>query len=291
MSDQVTGRDECAVCGARDQRLKLEKDGVSIRECAECGLAYWRPDDGFDPRSIYDAAYFGGPEAGHGYDDYAGLEESLRRSFARRLERLEQPRAGARLLDVGAAFGFAVAEAERRGYRAVGVEISRDAARRAGGRAQGRISVADAASLPFADGAFDAITLWDVVEHLGDPHAAIREIARLLRPGGQLVLTTGDVESWAARLSGARWHLYTLPEHLFFHSRRSLERLLATHGLRVEACYTDSSFYTLGYLVERLRKTIFGRAAARAPRWPGAGLSVPVNLFDIVTVRAIRSRG
>jgi hypothetical protein len=102
------------------------------------------------------------------------------------------------------------------------------------------------------------------------------------------VLTTGDVGSLAARLSGPRWHLYTIPEHLFFFSRRSLRLLLEAHGFRVEAQRAESSVYTLGYLVERLQKTLLGRTGGQRAAWPGSLLRIPVNLFDIVTVRAVR---
>ena len=77
-------------------------------------------------------------------------------------------------------------------------------------------------------------------------------------------------------------------EHLFFHTRESLRRLLAAHGLAVRVLRADAAWYTLGYLAERLRKTLLRRAAARPARWPGAGLALPVNLFDVVTVEAVR---
>lgn len=291
----------CTVCGG-PEREKLRVRGVGIRQCGVCGLARWCPPAGFAPEAVYDAGYFGdeigseigsdgsGDGGGHGYDDYGALEAGLRRTFARRLARLTPPREGARLLDVGAAFGFAVRAAGEAGWRAVGVEISRAAARRAQAAAPGRVARASALRTPFPDACFDAVTAWDVIEHLPDPHAAAAELARVLRPGGRLVLTTGDVESLAARLSGARWHLYTLPEHLWFFSRGSLERLLGRHGLRVEGMRCEAAHYTLGYLAERLRKTLLGRPGtpARAPRWPGARLAVPVNLLDILTVRAVR---
>jgi len=277
----------CAVCGAGSPRLKHRKAGVEIFRCGGCGLEFWNPEPDFRAEEFYDAAYFDDASAGHGYDDYAELEAVLRLNFARRLARIPRPRPGARLLDIGAAFGFAVSEAQRAGFDASGLEISTAAARRASGAAPGRVLVANALDAPFADASFDVVTLWDVLEHLHDPHAAITEVARLLRPGGRLVLTTGDVGSLAARLSGARWHLYTLPEHLFFFSRRSLRELLGAHGLRVESERAESSLYTLGYLVERLRKTLLGRSAAGAAGWPGAALRVPMNLFDIVTVQAV----
>jgi len=75
--------------------------------------------------------------------------------------------------------------------------------------------------------------------------------------GGRVALTTGDVGS------------------------------LAAHGLRIERIRAEGARYPLGYLFERLRKTLTRRGAAPA-RWPGAGLSIPVNLFDVMTVHAVR---
>jgi SAM-dependent methyltransferase len=301
-------------------RTKFQKDGIEILECRACGLAFWVPDTEFRPEGVYGPDYFGGAGAGadesagagSGYDDYASLEPALRASFAKRLKSALPAKPGARLLDVGAALGFGVSEAASAGFAAFGLEVSRSAARGAATVAPGTIVAANGLHLPFRAASFDAVALWDVLEHLSDPAAALREIARVLVPGGRLLLTTGDVGSLLARFSGARWHLYTLPEHLFFFSRRSLRLLLAAAGFEIERMRAESSVYPLWYLVERLRKTLLGRSGASSANWmgassanwmgatsaswpiatpaswPGAGLRVPLNLFDIVTVHAVK---
>lgn len=281
----------CIVCGGESPRPKYRKQGVDIFECRSCGVAFWTPPHDFRAEDVYDSTYFGDPSASRGYDDYRALEPVLRRNFAHRIERIPRPAFGARLLDLGAAYGFAVSEAKRLGWDATGLEVSAAAATAAGRAAPGRIVVANAMRTPFASDSFDVVTLWDVIEHLSDPHAAVAEVARLLRAGGRLVLTTGDAGSWMARLSGSRWHLYTIPEHLFFYTRRSLCILLEAHGFRIESQRAESSIYTLGYLVERLRKTLWRHPPARPADWPGAGLSVSVNLRDIVTLEAICEGG
>ncbi len=276
----------CVACGADASSEKLRKGDVSILQCGHCGLAFWQTPQGFRPESTYDAAYFSDAAAQHGYDDYASLESSLRRTFAKRVARIPGPAPGGRLLDIGAAFGFCVVEAAAAGWRPVGIEISLAAARRSARQAQGRSLVASALATPFAAQSFDAVTLWDVIEHLPDPNAALAEAARLLRPGATLALTTGDVGSWLARLSGARWHLYTLPEHLFFFSRRSLTLLLERHGFRVRSMRAEGAVYTLGYLAERLRKTLLAGSPRGPVRFPGSRLGVHVNLFDVLRVHA-----
>lgn len=263
---------------------------MAILFCSDCGTGFWQAGRGHDPSALYGPDYFESATQPVGYDDYGSLEHSLRANFSRRLRALgEPPRVGARLLDVGSAYGYAVDEARRAGWRATGLELSPAAAVRAPRLASAPpVVLGDAQRAPFADGSFDAVTLWDVIEHLPDPHAAVGELSRLLRPHGLLALTTGDAGSLLARVCGRRWHLYTIPEHLFFYSRSGLGRLLSAHGLRVEGIRAESSLYPLGYLLERLRKTLLGRTAARPARFPGSSWAVPVNLFDVVTVRAVR---
>jgi SAM-dependent methyltransferase len=278
----------CPVCRAAPAAPRIRKAGVDILRCSGCGSAFWQPAEGFDPASIYGADYFEGRECAAGYDDYASLEPALRHNFTRRLRALGAPPAGARLLDLGPAYGFAIDEARRLGWRACGLELSAAAARRAlATLGSGSIAVGRAERTPFAPASFEVVTLWDVLEHLLDPHAAMAEITRLLRPGGRVALTTGDVGSLAARVSGGRWHLYTIPEHLFFYSREGLRRLLDAHGLRVVRMRAETDRYPLGYLVERLRKSLLGRPGA-AWRSRLAGWCVPASLLDVVTVHAVR---
>ncbi len=276
----------CVACQEPRSRHKVRKGQVDIVECTRCGLAWWVPEPGFDPRATYDAAYFDSPRHEHGYDDYSALGECLRRTFAARISRLPPAKKDTRLLDVGAAYGFAVEEARRVGWEAFGLEVSEAAARSARGEAAGRMVVGPAEAIPFASASFDAITAWDVLEHLSRPRESLREIHRLLKPGGRFVLTTGDVGSWLARISGRKWHLYTLPEHLYFFTQRSLELLLDSEGFETEAIRSERAYYTVGYLVERLRKTLLGREAADGTGWPGSKLTIPVKLFDIMHVEA-----
>lgn len=278
----------CPVCEQGRSRPKLKKGQVEILECADCRLAWWNPEPGFDALDTYDAAYFGSAQHSHGYDDYASLSDCLRKTFAFRLSSIRPPQPEARLLDVGAAYGFAVDEACKAGWQAFGLEVSKAATSSAEGQALGRMVVGPGDPAPFASSSFQAVTAWDVLEHVSQPRELVRELHRLLEPGGRLVMTTGDVGSWLARVSGPRWHLYTLPEHLFFFSRRSIEVLLETEGFALEEIRSEGAYYTLGYLVERLRKTLLGRETGASGRWPGSQLAVPVSLFDIVRVSARR---
>ncbi len=89
------------------------------------------------------------------------------------------------------------------------------------------------------DGEFDVVTMWDVIEHLRDPRAALAEVARVTRAGGLLVLTTGDVDGPLARRDLEHWDLMHPPGHLTFFSQRTLELLLNRSGFEVERIVAD----------------------------------------------------
>ncbi|HYN95567.1 MAG TPA: demethylmenaquinone methyltransferase [Pilimelia sp.] len=108
----------------------------------------------------------------------------------RRATRLAlDPRPGERVLDAGAGTGVSTAELAAGGAYAIGSDLSLGmlaAGRRA--RPEVRLVAADALSLPFADGTFDAVTISFALRNVVDPDAALRELARVTRPGGRLVV-------------------------------------------------------------------------------------------------------
>ena len=88
--------------------------------------------------------------------------------------------------------------------------------------------LAHAESLPFHDSCFDVIIMLDVLEHVADAEAALRECVRVLKSGGKLVITTPNT------LGFGIYDSYADRTHLHHFSWSSLERMLRENGLRVE---------------------------------------------------------
>lgn len=111
--------------------------------------------------------------------------------------------------------------------------------------------LADAHALPFADGAFDAVVSFQVFEHLADPARALAECTRVLRPGGDLVLTVPGV-----------WPAHELPHDYWRFTRYGLETLTAGAGLTlVELTPLGGFWSTLGQMAcLELDRSIPGRA-------------------------------
>ncbi len=276
----------CPLCGAAATDFWLAKRGWRICRCGHCGLVFtagsWPAKQA---AAFYNEGYFSGHDPA-GYTNYCAMETALRRTARDRLARLPP---GERLLDVGCGPGVFLAAARER-FRAIGCDISSSACRTA--RARGLpVAVADAAHLPFASETFDTVTMWDAIEHLADPVAALREVRRILRPGGSVALSTGDISSACARWSGRYWHLLNPPEHRYFFSLDTLDLVLTRAGLERRAASRAGARYTPAYLVERLVKSLGG--STRSVQWLLRlswlhALAVPVNLFDIVTVTAVK---
>jgi 2-polyprenyl-3-methyl-5-hydroxy-6-metoxy-1,4-benzoquinol methylase len=95
-----------------------------------------------------------------------------------------------------------------------------------------QFSILSSAELSSVDGSFDIITCIEVVEHIREVHEVFATLARLLKPGGLLILTTGNLTSPAARLSGLDYR-YLLPEfHISLLNPECLARLYRQHGLQ-----------------------------------------------------------
>ena len=140
---------------------------------------------------------------------------------------------GLRVLDVAGGDGYWARLARRRGARAVSVDLSRPKMLR-GRRLTGPPALvqADALALPFADASFDRIMSVCAIEHFDDGEAALDEMARVLRPGGELTLSAD------ALTRAARWPQLYRAHCARYHVKRTythdtLGKLLGDRGFDV----------------------------------------------------------
>jgi SAM-dependent methyltransferase len=290
----------CNVCGTAVPGASapvFTKDGFEIVRCPRCDLLFRRElPDPAAVAAIYSDEYFRRSEddpGGQGYDDYL-LEEELHRLNGRaRVRALRRFVATGRLFDVGAAAGFFMDEAHRAGWSVQGADVSPTMS--GFGRDELGLNLQTATfDAAAAEGPFDCVTMWDYIEHSIDPMGDLRRAHDLLRPGGVVALSTGDVRSLVARVSGRRWHLLTPRHHNFFFASSNLRLACERAGFAVLAARHPGNRYSLRYLTYKLRSMLPESAFVRRVGDAFAGgavgrLAVPVNLGDIVTVVARRA--
>lgn len=277
----MTKASACIACDRTDAAPLYEVNGFAIARCP-CGLARTLLPADFDPSSIYTQDYFQG---GHrdGYANYLGSGEELRHEFRRILESIRTRVPGGNLVELGCAYGFFLEEAAPY-FKTCGVEISDHA--RTACLAKGLDVVRDA-SPEFLDsrGPFDVVVMLDVLEHMQDPGTVLDRLHAALRPGGELVVTTGDFGSMLSRAMGRRWRLMTPPQHLWFFSVDTVTRFLARHGFRVRRVDHPWKLVPLALVAYQASRYLGGQDVVRRFVPPGR---LPINLFDAMRVEAVR---
>jgi SAM-dependent methyltransferase len=190
------------------------------------------------------------------------------------------PAPGRRTLDLGCGEGRVAAELARCGHRVVGVDSS--PAMVAAASEQVEADVADAAALPYEDGAYDLVVAFMSLQDMDDPEAAVQETARVLEPGGRFCLAVPHPINLAGRFESKEPRARFVIDGSYFVPRRC-EDVVERDGFRIHfvAMHRPIDAYFLmlaaaGFHVEALREP----GHPTDPRWS----RVPLFLH----VRAVR---
>lgn len=120
--------------------------------------------------------------------------------------------------------------AAERAFDVYGVDLAPDARQLAAERVGASRVARDPANMdPSAPETFDLITMWSVLAHIADPADQVRDLSRLLEPGGQLLIYTVNSSSLQRHAFGSGWNGFTR-NHLIFWDRANLTRLLLSSG-------------------------------------------------------------
>ena len=255
---------DCDLCGGRDADTVLPGRWPLLR-CRTCALVYTSPRPTPEHfREVYDGSYYtnkpavaGNPQATRrrirdlvlrcfwGYPgDLGTLEKVVCRLLLRPLRSRVMPlpfAPQAVVLDVGCGNGAQLAELHRYGYtRLHGVEPSPLAAAHARQASGASIHEGTLESVNLPAGHFDLVILNQALEHVPSPSATLRQVRRVMKPGGSLYLTVPNFGSLESRLFGKDWEALSLPHHFHHFTRATLLHLLRESGFDVRLLRTDS---------------------------------------------------
>ncbi len=235
----------CPLCRRESGRPRYRLPGKQIFWCRTCRSFFVDPF----PASIrLHDLYEEGAEAFQ--EKYFESFQDLRsRSFARGLKTLAALHRRGRLLDVGTGLGFFLEAARKAGWEVEGLELSEKVAQYARKHLQVPVHVGILAEVPLKERTYQAVTMWDVLEHLPDPAGALRRIRTLLAPKGVVLIRTPVCDSlipWMIRLfyrfsfGKFRFGFEKLfKEHLFHFSEEGLRTLVRAAGFRILLAYRE----------------------------------------------------
>jgi SAM-dependent methyltransferase len=256
---------DCPLCGPGSTRvLRHAFPPFGVVECERCSLHFLSPRlAAARMMELYqDPEYWDSDVAGRGYDEYLEVRGNWLRTFGRRLREIARHATPGRALDVGCGPGFFVEAALGAGWDAWGVDPSSYAVSLARRTLGDRVSVGVVEASGYPPASFDLVTAFDAFEHVYWPVRFLEAAHALLRPAGLLAITTPDVTSLLARLSGRRWVSFKVPEHVCYWSPATMLRALG-ELFEVVDLRRAGQYASVGFLLRRALR--MGPAARR--RW------------------------
>ncbi len=222
----------CYVCGAGENTPWAEENGFRAVRCSGCGLVYVNPRP--SRASISQAAQSGLHEGEALLDETGQRAPGKVSHYRKRLHALFDPeplsaRPNARWLDLGCGFGEFLEALQLEGQGRIAAVGSEPNERKAAA-AQLRGLNVGFRDLALESRDYDFVSMLNVFSHLPDPPEFLRQLRGLLRPGGEVVLQTGN---WAELERSAIQDQLHLPDHLSFASERIVSRLLEEAGFSV----------------------------------------------------------
>lgn len=289
MASKVT---KCISCEGKSFQSYSEE----LIKCKKCGLvvARYLPTEQ-EIQKLYQEDYFFGME----YFDYKQDRGALERNFRKRLQRLSfmaQP--DFNVVEIGCAYGYFLLMLKNRTKSHIGFDVSKEGIEFARNELGVNATTKDFLSQKIKAQSVDSVFMWDVIEHLSHPEDYMEKVSTVLKPGGHVALTTGNVEAWLAKNRGANWRMIHPPTHVYYFSPSTLELLFKRYGLRTVSVKHASVSRNVGSVFNQIianRKALnksvgLIEAAHRAATLANTHkLNIPINTFDIMEVVAVKN--
>lgn len=240
-----------------------------IAECKDCGFIFTSPQ--FTPEE-YDFIY---SQVASSWSKDESQTTSEHARFAGLAKALRRHASGGRLLDFGCGSGAFLEQIPE--FDAIGFEVDSEQSDWDGKVFRGSVDDARQQSSEFADGSFDIITAWDVLEHLPKLDQSLDQIYAMLKPGGLFVFTVPNVGSAAAKLTGRFWNSFLL-EHIWYFRPDTIERILTRRGFVKESIKGIPFPADLNLVARRIRQTLQMPAPAK-PNKGSTVLPLPIGLM------------
>lgn len=246
----------CYLCQSK-MTPYLKKNGYSIFECVSCGLKSTDLKEDYEDfvKRYYAKGYYTGDPKYAAYASYASDKWLICRNLNKFLRKILKYKISGKLLDVGCAMGYFVEMAKKAGFDAYGFDASEFAVKKAKAKLDGRIAVGTIHSVKYPQKSFDVITMFDVIEHLGDPIRDLKKLSTLLKDDGILIIATGNTLSRAAQTMKRRWTFYIPPQHLFFFTKKNFADMLTQAGFKPAEWFGINKWLSLRYVLHLARSS------------------------------------
>ncbi len=251
----------CILCNKNDTHLLVRKDSFNVVQCNGCGLTYVNPRmDMIELSEFYNESNSSAAQEIVQKD--TEHDEYKIKKFKTAIQLLKRHKEDIeKVFDIGCSTGIFLEMAAKEGWTPYGCDVNRNLVRENRKRYGDQVKLQEGKHIDFKDNFFDVITLFDVIEHLTNPVDTLKEVSRVLKEDGLVVISTPNIDGLFPRLTYAlfgktigAWEHPTPPGHVFQFSKRSLQKTTEKASLELVDC-KDFEIY-IRYTIRELENSM-----------------------------------
>src|SRR3989339_1181570 len=229
---------DCPLCNSKRFSVLFSKNGFDFVRCKKCSLVYVNPQlqeekmiDYYNDSSLSNdlaIKFIASPKQQEvNRELYNLLYDRAEKAWGKK--KLKQKR---KVLDIGCSVGLFVKMGQDRGYDALGLELNEKAAQYAEKKFKVKVERKLLHECKFPANSFDIISMFGVIEHLAEPVEVMREVARILKPGGFFVGICPNIDSLVCMTLHEKSRTFSGRIHLSYFSPKTLDELFKKVGLK-----------------------------------------------------------
>lgn len=282
---------KCIVCSG----VKFRTLYGELIQCENCGLVVANEiPSKQEIQKLYQQEYFFGME----YSDYKADRPALEANFNKRIKRLRKSiHKNSVVIELGSAYGYFLNLIKENVKSHIGFEISKDGVSYSVDELNVRAVNDDFMHHKIKENSVDLVVMWDVVEHLTEPDIYIEKASKILKRGGKLALTTGDIERLIPKIRKEKWRMIHPPTHIYYFSASTLSKLLENYGFSIDYIKYPPVSRNTGSVIKQLsvNQKAIGKSgklldgAHKVAKKTGLhNLNIPLNTFDVMEILATK---
>ncbi len=237
---------KCPFCSSKEKKhfitakdiLYGNKGNFSYNKCQNCELVYLNPR----PSEKEIGKYYPKTYEKHKIEQKKTFYRILVDIFLKLQLNLRIPfKKNGKFLEIGAGQGYLLENAEKIGWNVTGIEINKKAAEKISKKLGIKIFTKDLLECKFKKNSFDVVAIIHTLEHMHHPFKELKEIHKILKPGGMIWIEVPNIDSFEFKLFKKKWYALQPPVHLTHFNKKTISKTLNKAGFKIKKIRFDST--------------------------------------------------